>query len=175
MGLNKFIANYSAFNEWANSEIVRWLKGIDKELLYQKTPSSFSSIDYTLQHILRTQLYWLLFISEEDTSRLNWDVRENEIENILEELLIVSTKMKDKFSSFSEDELDTILNLDTPWAKNNLSRYEYIVHIVNHSSFHRGQIITMARCLGIKEGIVNTDYNRFNAREQASIPSENLE
>ena len=38
----------------------------------------------------------------------------------------------------------------------------YIVHIINHGSFHRGQIVTMARTLGVSEGIVNTDYNIFN-------------
>ncbi len=161
MSLNKFIANYSAFNDWANNEIVRWLKGIDRVLLYQKTPSSFASMDYTLQHILRTQTYWLAFITNQDTSQLNWNVRENDVENILEELLIVSEKMKVSFSSFSEEDLETILHLDTEWAKNDLSRYEYIVHIINHGSFHRGQIITMARCIGIKEGIVNTDYNIY--------------
>ena len=76
MSLNKFIANYSAFNDWANNEIVRWLKGIDRVLLYQKTPSSFASMDYTLQHILRTQTYWLAFITNQDTSQLNWNVPE---------------------------------------------------------------------------------------------------
>ncbi len=161
MGLKNFIANYSTFNDWANNEIVRWLKGIDRALLYQKTPSSFASMDYTLQHILRTQVFWLAFITNQDTSQLNWNVRENEVENILEELLIVSDKMKVSFSSFSEEDLETILHLDTPWAKNDLSRYEYIVHIINHGSFHRGQIVTMARCIGINEGIVNTDYNIF--------------
>ncbi len=161
MGLSKFISDYSTYNDWANNEIAGWLKSINKELLYQKTPSSFASIDYTLQHILRTQVYWLAFITNQDTSQLNWNVRENELENILEELIIVSDKMKVEFTSFFEEDLETILHLDTPWAKNDLSRYEYMVHIINHGSFHRGQIVTMARCIGINEGIVNTDYNIF--------------
>ena len=89
-------------------------------------------------------------------------MREKEVDAILSELNVISTLMKEKFSSFSEEDLIKTLHFDMPWAKNNLSRYEYIVHIINHGTFHRGQIVTMARTIGITEGIVNTDYNMFN-------------
>ncbi|MEY4905706.1 MAG: hypothetical protein RLZZ292_3521 [Bacteroidota bacterium] len=56
MGLQKLIANYSNFNLWVNNQIVNWLKTVDETVLYQHTPSSFVSMDYTLQHILRTQI-----------------------------------------------------------------------------------------------------------------------
>ncbi len=161
MSLSKLIGNYASFNEWANHRIVGWLSNIDHDFLYKQTPSSYTSIDYTLQHILRTQRFWILFIGEEATAGFNWSVREKEVDGILSELKVVSTEMKEKFFSFSEEELLTTLHFDMPWAKNNLSRYEYIVHIINHGTFHRGQIVTMARTIGITEGIVNTDYNMF--------------
>ena len=164
MSLTKLISNYASFNEWANTEMTNWLKQLDTKLLYHQSVSSFKSIDYTLQHILRTQKFWLTFISEQDTSQLNWAVREGEVETILNELVENSTLMKTKFSSYSEKELIQTLNLDMPWAKNSLSRYEYIIHVINHSTFHRGQIITQARAAGLTNGIVNTDYNIFNCR-----------
>lgn len=159
MSLKNLISNYAAFNEWANTQIVMWLKTLDKEILYSKTTSSYPSIDYTLQHILRGQKFWYLFITEQDTSNFNWSVYEGEVDRIMQELKDSSILMKDTYSTFSEEEL---LHLDVPWAKNSRSRYDYIVHIINHGSFHRGQIVTMARTLGVSEGIVNTDYNIFN-------------
>jgi uncharacterized damage-inducible protein DinB len=162
MSLQLLISNYSAFNAWANQRIVTWLRTVDTELLYQQTPSSYTSLDYTLQHILRTQRYWLLFISEEDTSKVNWAIREGEVENIMTELITVSEEMKNKFSAFTEADLLKVLHLRSDWAQNDLPRYEYIQHIINHGTFHRGQIVTIARCVGITEGIVNTDYNIFN-------------
>ncbi len=131
-------------------------------MLHKTTPSSYSSLDYTIQHILRGQRFWLKFISEEDVSGFKWTVREDEAAAVLNELKANSTEMKNKFSSFSEAELIQSLSFDIPLAKNNCSRYDYIVPIINHSSFHRGQIITIARSIGITEGIVNTDYNMFN-------------
>ncbi|HOS47484.1 MAG TPA: DinB family protein [Bacteroidia bacterium] len=162
MSLKNLISNYAAFNEWANTEIVTWLKTLDKELLYKKTASSYPSIDYTLQHILRGQKFWFLFITGQDTSNFNWSVYEGEVERIMEDLLTSSAAMKQTYSAFSEQELLEVLNLEVPWAKNSRSRYDYIVHIINHGSFHRGQIVTMARSIGVTEGIVNTDYNIFN-------------
>jgi uncharacterized damage-inducible protein DinB len=162
MSLKNLISNYAAFNEWANTEIVTWLKTLDKELLYKKTASSYPSIDYTLQHILRGQKFWFLFITGQDTSNFNWSVYEGEVERIMEDLLTSSSAMKQTYSTFSEQELLEVLNLEVPWAKNSRSRYDYIVHIINHGSFHRGQIVTMARSIGVTEGIVNTDYNIFN-------------
>lgn len=162
MSLGKLISNYAAFNEWANHKVVAWLGQLDQEMLYQETPSSYTSIDYTVQHILRTQRFWLLFIRELDTNGFNWAVRERDAPNVLGELKEVSTQMKEDYSAFSEQDLLKTLHFDMPWAKNDLSRYEYIVHIINHGTFHRGQIVTMARAIGITEGIVNTDYNMFN-------------
>jgi uncharacterized damage-inducible protein DinB len=162
MSLKNLISNYAAFNEWANTEIVTWLKTLDKELLYKKTASSYPSIDYTLQHILRGQKFWFLFITGQDTSNFNWSVYEGEVERIMEDLLTSSAAMKQTYSAFSEQELLEVLNLEVPWAKNSRSRYDYIVHIIDHGSFHRGQIVTMARSIGVTEGIVNTDYNIFN-------------
>jgi uncharacterized damage-inducible protein DinB len=162
MSLTKLIANYAAYNEWANDRIVGWLNQLDQDLLYKETPSSYTSIDYTAQHILRSQRFWLLFIGEKDVTGFNWSVRERDVVNVLRELKEVSRQMNIAFSGFTEEELLKVLHFNMPWAKNDLSRYEYIVHIINHGTFHRGQIVTIARAIGMTEGIVNTDYNIFN-------------
>jgi len=169
MSLKNLITNYSAYNAWANQRIVTWLRSVDQDLLYKQSPSSFSSIDYTLQHILRTQRYWLFFLSEEDTSNVNWSIREGEVENIMTELIVVSEEMKNRCSAFSESDLLKVLHLRSAWAQNDLPRYEYIQHIINHGTFHRGQIVTIARAIGITEGIVNTDYNFFNMPDGSSV------
>lgn len=165
--MKSFIFNYVAFNTWANKRIVDWLRSLPLEMLSAEVKSSYTSLDFTVQHILRTQRFWLHFINGRDTTQLDWNVRHGEALNVLQELLWVSEEMETTFGAFTEDELKQTLQLDMPWAKNHLPRYEYIVHIVNHGSFHRGQLVTIARSLGITEGVVNTDYNIFNTEQQA--------
>jgi uncharacterized damage-inducible protein DinB len=82
----------------------------------------------------------------------------------LNELQTISAQMKEKFCNYTEDELIRTLELNTPWAKNKLSRYEYVIHVINHTTFHRGQIVTMLRSLGVTEGIPNTDYNLYHTK-----------
>lgn len=162
MHLQKLIANHSTFNAWANNKIVDWLQSVDQSLLYAQMPSSFTSIDYTLQHMLRVQKFWQAFVSENDTSNFDWSVFENMVDSILLELNTQSTEMANVFSAFSEEQLLQNLQLKMSWAKNELNRYEYIMHVINHSTFHRGQIVTMARNLGIGGNIPATDYNIYN-------------
>ncbi len=162
MGIKKLVDNYTAYNLWANTAIVQWLEKMDTQLLYQSTPSSFTNIDYTLQHILRTQKYWLRFVTGKSYTNFDWSVREKQVEQILKELIESSEAMVKETSILSEEDLELELTLDSAWAKNKLSRYEYIIHAINHSTYHRGQVITMARTIGITENVPNTDYNMFN-------------
>ena len=162
--MRTFIEQYATYNAWANVKLVAWLSKMDTATLYRETPSSFPTIDGTLQHLLGAQKFWLLFITEQDFSKFSWAPRPNAVLQILEELNLVSTEMKTTFSAFSDDQLHETLFLNMPWAKNNLQRFEYIVHVINHSTYHRGQIVTMARALGFEEGVPNTDYNMFRTR-----------
>lgn len=171
MSLSKLMSNYAAYNAWANERMVNWLRTLDTDILYKQTPSSFPSIDLTLQHILRAQKFWFTFISGADTSNFNWGVRENEVEKILDELIEVSDKMKQGFGNFTEVQLQEVLHLQMKWANNNLPRYEYMQHVLNHSAYHRGQIVTMARTLGIEKGIMNMDYNMFNTEKYGTLGS----
>jgi uncharacterized damage-inducible protein DinB len=112
--------------------------------------------------MLRAKEFWLAFISDQDVSNFKWTVKDETLESIFSQVIDSSHKMKIKFSSFSEDELIQVLHLTRSWGKNDLCRYEYIMHVINHSTYHRGQIITMARTLGITNGIPGTDYNFFH-------------
>lgn len=161
MSLQAFVSNYVAFNDWANQRILDWLNTLDRSILAQKTPSSFDTIHKTLQHIIDAQVFWFAFITGQDLKTFNWKKKDNDIEKVMSDLATSSAELKTRFSAFSEQELLEVLHLEMRWSKNDLSRYEYILHVVNHSTFHRGQIITMARCLGIEQGIPITDYNMF--------------
>jgi uncharacterized damage-inducible protein DinB len=162
MSLQKLITNYASFNEWANTKIITWLKTYDSHILYQETASSFNTIDYTLQHLLNAEKYWLCFITNANTDNLSWNFRENIGHQIMAELQATSAAIKNTCSNFSAEDLEETLHLVRPWGSNQLNRYEYIMHLINHATFHRGQIITMARSLGCAENVPSTDYNFFN-------------
>ncbi|WP_317900233.1 DinB family protein [Aurantibacillus circumpalustris] len=162
MSLKNLTNNYATYNSWANSKFVNWLQNIEEDLLYKQIPSSYNSIDNTVQHILRIQKFWTDFISIQDVSKFDWSVKENHAQNNLIELKNQSIDMENSFLRYTDKELTELIELNMPWAKNKLNRYEYVIHAINHSTFHRGQIITIARGIGITENIPSTDYNFFH-------------
>ena len=159
--MSPLISAYAAYNAWANDRIIRWLRTLEQGILYREVPSSYKSIDYTLQHINRSQKFWWLFITGQDTNGFDWSVFEGVVDQVMDEIGEYSERMRTKYSSFTEAELTEVLHLQSPWITNQRPRYEYILHIINHGTYHRGQIVTMARVLGVTEGIPNTDFNFF--------------
>jgi uncharacterized damage-inducible protein DinB len=157
MGLSKIISSYARYNHWANETMTHWLKTLERDILYKETPSSFRSIDLTMQHMNHAQNFWLAIITERDITKLDETIKLNATDIIMNDLLTGSQQMVDTFRAYSEEELLKQL----PSTDMVQSRYEYILHVINHNSYHRGQIVTMSRCLGVVDNIPSMDYDVF--------------
>lgn len=162
MNLRKAIGSYIIYNHWANTRLTEWLKSLDSELLYQETHSSFASIDLTLQHMKNAQNFWYAVITKGDIKRLDETIKINAVDKVIQELLTGSQKMVDTFTAFSEQEM--LESVASPVMTK--SRHEFILHVINHNSYHRGQIVTIARILGINSDIPETDFEAFLWFEQ---------
>ncbi len=157
MSVKKIITNYTRYNHWANQTMVQWLQTMDSNLLYKDTASSYNSIDLTVQHMNRAQNYWITIVTEGDIDQLDESIKYNEADNTFRDLLAGSRRMLDIFGAYPEEELTKKL-----YTKDMVqNRYEFILHAINHNTYHRGQIITMSRCLGITNNIPCLDYEVF--------------
>ncbi|NBP70556.1 MAG: hypothetical protein EBU52_17700, partial [Cytophagia bacterium] len=73
------------------------------------------------------------------------------------ELVVSSQKLLTDLSSFNEQQLLEVIST----ADSKQSRYEYILHVVNHGSYHRGQVVNLCRMLGVKAEVPVTDYDGY--------------
>jgi uncharacterized damage-inducible protein DinB len=160
MSLKNIMSNYADYNLWVNQQFVNWLSPKSDELLYAEVPSSFSTIMKTLDHIWSTEEYWFSVISE--TSLLEKKL-ESELskEEILSGLLNSSKKLADYINSLSEEDLVKKVKIINPWFECELPISDYLLQVINHGTYHRGQIVTMGRNIGITDAS-NTDYNFYN-------------
>ncbi|MCL9803901.1 DinB family protein [Flavobacterium amniphilum] len=164
MGLKQMITNYAEYNLWVNQQFSNWLSTKPDALLHQDVVSSFSSIIKTLNHIWATEEYWYSVIAETP----EFDKREaGELvtSEVLEGLVNRSKCLAQFIASLSEEELAKTIKIDNPWFQCELPRYEYLLQVVNHGTYHRGQIVTMGRNIGITDAS-NTDYNFYNVTKQ---------
>ena len=160
MSLKKLMTNYAEYNFWVNQQFVKWLTPKSDDLLHKEVPSSFSTILKTLNHIWATEEYWYSIIAE----TTEFDRREN-VELVTTEvfngLLNRSSLLVGLVKSLTLEELSKNIKIISPWFQCDLPRYEYLMQVINHGTYHRGQIVTIGRNIGITDAS-NTDYNFYN-------------
>ncbi|WP_062052772.1 DinB family protein [Aquimarina longa] len=136
----KELVNY---NLWANKRLLTWLKTNGQESLTKECQSSFSNILNTVNHILDGQIFYYCILKEQPLER-SW---ENTIEEILKGLIEQSEVFVDYIKS--QKSLHEFRFLKTKTLEGNFTQSELVQHCMNHSTFHRGQIITMGHQLGL--------------------------
>jgi len=144
------------YNLWANERLTSWLLTIDRHVLYEETGSSFGTIDRTLQHILSAQVYWYSILAKGESNTFDLPVKEKAVDAVVMDL-VNSSKQLASLSVLNEQQLTERIQVSDSMQ----SRYEYILHVVNHSSYHRGQVVALCRMLGIKQEIPVTDYDGY--------------
>lgn len=159
--LRENIQQLIRYNTWASVRTAEWMKTLPDEVLHRPLLSSFPSMDKTMQHILRTQKFWMKFICGEAVHDFDWSIRNEASHQLLDEWIHQSQEMEHCIVSQDEVWLLEKLKLEMPWSRNQQARYTYIQHVVNHGSFHRGQLITLARQCGISDLIPACDLNIF--------------
>jgi uncharacterized damage-inducible protein DinB len=151
--------NYAAYNAWANARLINWLRTYPEELLEKEVASSFRGIKPTVFHICQTQVYWLSLIKKET---FDWT---KEFKGSINEAFDMLIKQSEEFSAYvaqmTEANVEDCTLVENPWFKCDFSNFEYIQQVMNHSTYHRGQITTISHHLGLT-GAPMTDYNYYN-------------
>lgn len=153
-----FLSDFAKFNHWANTSMVNWLQELDPALADQPFNAGFGSITATLEHIADAQLSWLQTLSEiipdvetEHTAGSSFQrncIRLLRGSQLLEEYVVAITEKELYTTIHSDDHLDT--------------RFNFLVHVINHSTYHRGQIVLLTRLLGQTLEIQPTDYDAYH-------------
>ena len=161
MSIKKLMVNYSAYNWWANTSYMNWLSTKPFDILIKEVPSSFTNIVKTLNHILATEEFWLSVVTEVPHKLERFRAETFDAEEIMNALPYQSRIFHEYIESLSEEDLLTVLHLKTSWVEGDLPRYEFLQHVFNHSSYHRGQIVTIGRNIGLTDPPMS-DYNHYN-------------
>ena len=166
MSLQSVITNNVDYNVGVTQQLVNWLRQHTKETLHKECSSSFSSIAKTLKHISDTQLYWSSMIRETEVPQFDYMATEvtvqTEMDNLVNEALLLAAYVKENMSAMSENYL-----IESPWFSSNFPKFEYLQHLIIHTTYHRGQIVTIGRNTGITDAPM-LDYNFWNVKRQES-------
>lgn len=165
--LGSLINDYVLANQWAVETIVNWLQSKPADAIEKEIPSSFAGIRGTLVHIWDTERFWLSVIKQVPAPV---SFRMTGFEGTLDEVYAGIQETSKEFAAFvtslSDEQLLETVTLDTPWVQGTKARYEFIQHCINHSSYHRGQAVTLGHHVGFHDApMTDFSFYLFNVKQ----------
>jgi uncharacterized damage-inducible protein DinB len=160
MTKNYFI-QLADYNIWANNIVHSWFGKITDEQWEQPVVSSFNSLAATALHIAGAETIWLDRVNLVKEPVWLPAVFKGSKEGILDLWSNASQNLKSCIEKFDETRLQTNLNFRRLNGDlYEMPHYQLFAHVFNHSSYHRGQIVTILRQVGFTE-IGSTDMTVF--------------
>lgn len=144
------------FNIWANNRLFTVLERLSEEQYTKDLGSSHGGIQGTLAHILASHEMWLSrWQGKPSPTTIDTDggpslAKAKQFWNEMQQKLTVF------LSGLTEADLAKLISYtNTRGESYSTPLVQMMQHLVNHATYHRGQIVTMLRQLGVKP--VNTD------------------
>ena len=167
------IRSVYAYDQWANRRVIEAARLLAAEDFTRDLKASFGSVRGTLVHILGSKCFWLQLWRGESLEEVvgrepeweqarfadvtvleaRWSTTDHDVQLFLQSLTDERLKTRMAFQFFPGQ----------PWE---FSLAHLMQHVVNHSSYHRGQVVTLLRQLG--HAPPATDFLEF-LRESAEV------
>lgn len=145
MSIKPLIDQLAGYNRWANTRYVERLQTEPEAVLDRPVASSFPTLRDTLLHIRDAENAWMHRL--EGIAPVPWPAEED---RAISTLVTYSTRLEDLLRNANEEWLlSTAAYHDLRGNRHEQVRWQMVLHCINHGTQHRGQLITMMRCLGL--------------------------
>lgn len=151
-----------AYHNWANQRLLHHLKELPEPVWKQEVQSIFPTIEAVIRHVYQVDHVWLYTMEGrtfEEVVEAVSGMNEETKDWTLDEWISRHTALSSQILSFLEQQRDlhAISSYRHPhFGELRVSFAEIVQHIVNHGTYHRGNLTVMLRQLGCSG--VSTDY-----------------
>jgi uncharacterized damage-inducible protein DinB len=148
------------YNAWANGRTLGAVEPLSSEQFLKDLGSSFPSVRDTLVHIAAAEWVWLRRWQGESPTALIPGTDFPTFASVQERFATIQRERQSLLASLTEERLAQPFDYkDLAGNAHRLPLVQSLQHVVNHGTYHRGQITTMLRQLGAKP--VSTDMSRY--------------
>lgn len=143
------IRSHFRYNEWANARFSEVLSKLPPEKLTAHLESSFPSILATFTHLVGAEWVWLRrFLGTSPGSFPSW-LETPTLAAVQGKLAEVEAERRDYLASLADADLEREIDYRNLSGKAFRQRLvDLLLHGVNHSTYHRGQLTTLLRQVG---------------------------
>jgi uncharacterized damage-inducible protein DinB len=138
-----------AFNQWANQSFFDALKQLPAEQYGRDMRSSHGGIHGTLAHLVGAEKGWLSRWRQQPGVAATGSRQITSLADLRAYWEGVCAEMAQFLDTLDDEKLQGTLTTQSMSGLVTVTYWQMIQHVVDHSSYHRGQIVTMLRQLGV--------------------------
>jgi len=138
------------YNYWARDRVLNAVDALSEEQFTSNVTSSFGSVRDTLVHVLSAECIWLSRWKGESPSGMLAAAEFQTLNSVRKAWHEAEAKMRAFFETVDDGRLARVIEYK---ALNGqlfaTPLFQMLQHVVNHGSYHRGQVTTLLRQLGV--------------------------
>ena len=155
--MKQILKEYASYNVWANQRMTQAILSLPEETVKKTIVSSFNSLQLTLLHMWNAESIWWQRLKLAETIQTKGDTNSS-IGEIAAGLMAQSKEWEawvEKSTPAAFEHEFIYRNSKKEQFKQPV--YQVLLHLFNHNTYHRGQLVTMLRQSGV-EIIPATDF-----------------
>jgi uncharacterized damage-inducible protein DinB len=145
-----------AYDRWANRKVLDACRQLTAEQYGAEPVPGWSSVRSTINHIALAAVLNLRTLAGDPEDRLPTEADLATVDDAAQLLERTYRRFEELRATLTPERLNTLLTLHAIGRSFTLPRWAILRHIVNHSTYHRGQVASKLKRFGIEQSI--TDF-----------------
>jgi uncharacterized damage-inducible protein DinB len=145
-----------AYERWANGIVLDACRKLSAEQYVAEPVPGWSSVRSTINHIALATVLNLRPLADDPEDRISTEAELVTVDDAARLLERAGHRFEELRPTLTPERLNTLLTLRAIGRTFTLPRWAILRHIVNHSSYHRGQVASKLKRFGIEQPI--TDF-----------------
>jgi uncharacterized damage-inducible protein DinB len=158
--MKELLQQYAAFNLWATQRITDIILQLPEEKINAEITSSFTSMYKTVLHLLDAESIWWQRLKLQEYVERPGESFTGSFEELQKKLLQQSRLFSEWVDNAGEHQLQHVFAYIRGKEQHKMQVCNMLLHLFNHNSYHRGQLVTMLRQSGVTK-IPSTDFAAY--------------
>jgi len=163
--MKELLKQLAAYNSWANQRLLEVILKLPDEKHHEKIPSSFATISATLMHMWVAESAWWQRIKLEERVLSPLDNFNGTLKDVSNGIMYLDQQWIEWINNASEISIEHVIQYYNS-KKEHFKQpcWQIILHVCNHNTYHRGQLVNMLRQLDVDK-IPPTDFVVWTRRK----------
>lgn len=160
--MKEILQQFAAYNIWANQKILDIILALPEEKQKAELPSSFKSLYATVLHMWNAESIWWQRMKLYERIIVPSENFKGSMQDVANGLMQQNRQWLEWINNATDAALDHVFQYQNS-KKEQFKQpiYQMLLHVFNHATYHRGQLVNMLRQLGV-EKLPQTDFIVFS-------------